>query len=111
MSDTPRTDSKASRHLLNIGETTTKYEVVPAEFARQLERELAEAREEAAYWEKEARRFNLDCQAAQSQAFHALKDAERYRWLRDGNNYIRNIARYSGVSFDNRVDAARKEGK
>ena len=47
MSDTPRTDVEAEENGLN--------RVVSADFARQLERELAEAR----------------------------RDAERYRWLRD----------------------------
>jgi len=82
MSDTPRTDEINGRIQYN-----THCYVEMANFARQLERELQEAR----------------------------KDAERYRWLRDvGNDTWIPLGKRPGVSFthetDAAIDAARKEG-
>jgi len=88
MSDTPRTDAERTDDYYCSG-------YVPEEFARQLERELAEAK----------------------------KDAERYRWLRD-NSYNVQIGVYELVNRDGRqqrawlagnelddvIDAATKEG-
>jgi len=88
MSDTPRTDAEWTDDYYCNG-------YVSGEFARQLERELAEAKE----------------------------DADRYRWLRD-NSYNVQIGVYELVNRDGRqqrawlagnelddvIDAAMKEG-
>lgn len=47
---TPRTDALADTATRSDGE----WEVVPADFARQLERELNEARAEVAFWKAKA---------------------------------------------------------
>jgi hypothetical protein len=100
MSDTPRTDAEWTIDYYCSG-------YVAEEFARQLERELAEAREEL----NDKRKF---CYAVE-QALDGLKgdyveiikelrkDAERYR-------YVRSIWGLPDEKFNAAIDAAMKEG-
>jgi len=103
MSDTPRTD--VAQH--NMGSVVEPHYVVDADFARQLERELAEAQEEL----NEKRKFCYDVE----QALDGLKgdyveiikelrkDAERYR-------YVHSIWGFPDEKFNAAIDAAMKEG-
>jgi hypothetical protein len=54
-------------------------------------------------------------QPAQAQADSALEDAERYRWLREGNDANHGAAWHVAVNlygceWDAAIDAARKQG-
>jgi hypothetical protein len=103
MSDTPRTD--VAEH--NMGSVVEPHYVVDADFSRQLERELAEAKEEL----NDKRKF---CYAIE-QALDGMKgdyveiikelrkDAERYR-------YVRSIWGLPDEKFNDEIDAAMKEG-
>ena len=81
MSDTPRTDAESCWLFEGLSE------VVTADFARGLERELDEDR----------------------------RDAERYRWLKENASDIRwegcHVVRATMHCLDVSIDAAMKEGK
>jgi hypothetical protein len=111
MSDTPRTD--VAEH--NMGSIVEPHYVVDIAFARQLERELAEAKEQL-------RLCNVDQWTTAAELAEAKKDAERYRWLRD-NTCKSSLYEHCGIEgydtevmisgevLDAAIDAAMKEGK
>jgi hypothetical protein len=77
MTDTPRTDAEVDEqgqyiHSFVFDHTYNEVHYVRADFARQLERELAEAKREAALWHEVMCGLNEELAAAQ-------RDAERYR--------------------------------
>ena len=80
MSDTPRTDA-APTYWIAIAQKRT----VNIDFARTLERELAEAQEEAERyrWLRD-NSYNVQI-GLERELAEARKDAERYRWLRENN--------------------------
>ena len=74
MSDTPETDAKASPHIGFYSCAT-----VPADFARRLERERDEAREELRTAIQERHDFHWALQDAICERNEAREKAERYR--------------------------------
>ena len=74
MSDTPETDAKAC-DIIGFFSCAT----VPAEFARNLERERDEAREEAEYWKEAAKVPSGIFRSLEMARDQAKRDAEYYR--------------------------------
>ncbi len=128
MSDTPKTDARVEERYGNL-KALQGIEVVDADFARQLERELAAYKakmpEEPAWWwdtnciprlavvhktdydalAKRCARLTVELEAAR-------KDAERYRWLRIGDNpQVDLMDKHYGVELDEAIDAAIARGK
>jgi hypothetical protein len=115
MSDTPITDAAVHPTQLLRRADGTSVEIVGAVTCRQLERELAEAKEEL----NDKRKF---CYAVE-QALDGpkgdyveiikelRKDAERYRWLRDEaqNTMKQQRAWLASNELDDNIDAAMKE--
>jgi molecular chaperone GrpE (heat shock protein) len=110
MSETPRTDDLIELHYWHDGFKTIEREMVPADFARQLERELASAednerainaswREEKARREKaeahleELKHYYDDNWAAENDALKARAEkAERaVRWYRTCSPALREL--------------------
>lgn len=121
-SDTPRTDA-----LLPIGywnnpelRDPAVEAVELAALSRQLERELAASERRCAELQAKGeedlklcyREMDADSKAIEhlySQIAGLEKDAERYRWLRDGNNDLEGICagmQLSGSDLDAAIDAA-----
>jgi hypothetical protein len=92
MSDTPRTD--VAQH--NIGSIMEPHYVVDVEVAHDLERELAEAKEQLHL-------CNVDQFTTAAELAEARKDAERYR-------YVRSIWGLPDENFNAAIDEAMKEG-
>jgi hypothetical protein len=81
-SDTPLTD--AALYAIPPGDTWTKYDWVPAQFAQKLERDLSAARAECI---EQARLNGIGAERElklMAEIERLRKDAERYRWLREG---------------------------
>ena len=89
MSDTPRTDELAQKFSITWNQFAYR------DLARQLERELAEAKEQL-------RLCNVDQFTTAAELAEAKKDAERYR-------YVRSIWGLPDEKFNNEIDAAMKE--
>ena len=127
MSDTPRTDAAVHPTQLLRRADGTSVEIVGAVTCRQLERELAEAREEL----NDRRKFAYVVEQALDgvkgdyvEIIVALrKDAERYGWLRDhAQNTLIGVYEWverdgrqqrawlAGNELDDVIDAAMKEG-
>jgi hypothetical protein len=111
MSDKPRTD--VAQH--NMGSIMEPHYVVDIDFAQQLERELAEVKEQL-------RLCNVDQWTTAAELAEAKKDAERYRWLRN-NTCKSSLYQHCGIEgsdtevmisgevLDAEIDAAMKEGE
>jgi len=114
MSDTPRTDAEPT-YKTGIAQTRT----VNIDFARQLERELAEAQAEVVRLKGEAESWEKVFDRTCEHLADAKTNAERYRWLRDEAEWyschITNTVQFkTGANFlslDAAIDAAMKEGK
>jgi hypothetical protein len=92
MSDTPRTDAKARDAEIDTSdkwvESSCNMEAVDADFARDLERELA---------------------AAKAEVEKLRADAERYRWMKQEVKRI--PPGWELIGWDAAIDAALKEAK
>jgi len=113
--DTPRTNDFAH----NIGNDSDGHYVVDIDFARQLERELANAQAEVVRLKGEAESWEKVFDRTCEHLADAKTNAERYRWLRDEAEWyschITNTVQFkTGANFlslDAAIDAAMKEGK
>jgi len=84
MSDTPRTDIREFTGFLNAGETA-----VSSDFARQLERELAEAQADADHWKGE-------CNALQRMVHEAQAEIERKdQLIEQMRDTLKHVRQYS----------------
>ena len=124
MSDTPRTDAESCWLFEGLSE------VVTADFARGLERELAEARRASAEWQQNFETLGRAVVgntglSAIGEVRKLKRDAERYRWLRNRHYKGGMLGVWretkegvaivdgwlSGADLDKAIDAAMKEGK
>ena len=116
-SSTPRTDAEIMYPGSGIA-------MVRPEFARQLERELAEAQRYDKRVCDALGMKTVDPEEAlnvidglRERLRAAERDAARYRWLREANSIIPGKPRvqpiewYCGTAADEAIDAAMKEGK
>ena len=103
MSDTPRVDAEALWAEALWADaicSDEQFQCVPVDFARTLERELAEAQAEV------ERRFGIGGEliAARRERDEARKDAERYRWLKECTNEQFAYLEKEWCGLDNAID-------
>ena len=115
MDETPKTDAEVMRR--NYG-----HDMIPADFARTLERELTALRAENAQLRERLedcgkmvlgehdahRECHAKAEAAEARLREGEKDAERYRWLRDSARryYVADGGRDWRHVFGDELDAA-----